>query len=93
VVWLNPFFGDIKIGKDGFENLKIYHETVDSIRGIVHMPKPSGALFERDFAEMQAKHLTFEEAVKSTSFDLMKRQRLTQIWRKYREAIDQAGLI
>jgi hypothetical protein len=93
VVWLNPFFGDIKIGKDDFENLKIYHETVNSIHGIVKMPKPSGVLFERDFAEMQAKHLTFEEAVKGSHFYLMNRQRLVQIWRKYQAAIAQISLV
>ncbi len=93
VVWLNPFFGDIKIGNEGFENLKIYRETADSMLGIVKMPKLGGVLFERDFAEMQAKHLTFEEAVKSPQFHLMNRQRLVQIWRKYQEAIDQVSLV
>ena len=93
VVWLNPFFGDIKIGDDGFEDLKIYRETAASISGIVEMPRLKSSLFAHDFADMQAKHLTFEEAVKGAHFWLMTRQRLAMIWRDYQEAIDRIGLV
>jgi hypothetical protein len=93
IVWLNPFFGEIKIGSQGFTDLKIYQETADSIRGIVEMPKLGSVLYERDFADIQAKHLTFEDAVKSSAFFIMNRQRLVQIWRKYQQAIDRIGLV
>ncbi len=93
VVWLNSFFGDIKIGNEGFEDCKIYRETAGSISGIVEMPRLGGVHFERDFVDMQTKHLTFEDAVKSTQVHLMNRQRLVMIWRDYQEAIDRIGLV
>ncbi len=93
VVWLNSFFGDIKIGNEGFEDCKIYRETADSICGIVEMPQLGGVHFERDFVDMQTKHLTFEEAVKSPQVHLMNRQRLAMIWRDYQQAIDRVGLV
>ncbi len=92
VVWLNPFFGDIKIGDDGFEDLKIYRETAGSIAGIVEMPQLGGVHFERDFVAMQTRHLTFDEGVNGNHFWLMTRQRLVMIWRDYQQAIDRIGL-
>lgn len=93
MVWLNPFFGDIKIGNDGFENFKIYHEVKDSLRGIIEMPKPSGVLFSRDFEAFQATHQTFDEAVKNPKVHLMSRQRLVMIWRSFQEAISRVNLV
>ena len=93
VVWLNHFFGEIKIGNDRFENFKIYHEVADSLRGIIEMPKLGSSLFARDFADMQARYETFEESLKNPKVFIMNRSRLFQIWKQYQEAIGQIGLV
>ena len=93
IVWLNPFFGEIKIGNDRFEDFKIYREMGDSLRGIIEMPDLSGSLFERDFMDMQARYLTFEEGWRGATFFIMERQRLLMIWRRYQQAIDLISLV
>ena len=87
VVWLNPFFGAIKIGDDNFEDSKICHEASAALYGIIEMPKLDSLLL-RDFADMQARHQTFEESLSTPDVHLMNRQRLVMIWRKYQNAID-----
>jgi hypothetical protein len=93
IVWLNHFFGEIKIGNDRFENFKIYHELAGSLRGIVDMPNLGSTLFARDFADMLAGYQTFEEALQSPKFYLMSRSRLFRIWGQYQQAIGQIGLV
>jgi len=91
VIWLNHFFGDVKVGGDSFENSKICQEAAHLLHGIIEMPKLD-PLFARDFADMQARHQTFEAAVKSPKVFLMSRQRLVMIWRRYQQAISQVHL-
>jgi len=92
VVWLNHFFGEIKIGNDRFENFKIYREVADSLRGIIEMPNLGSSLFARDFADMQARYETFEEALKNPKVFIIHRSRLFRIWKEYQQAIGQIGL-
>lgn len=92
IVWLNPFFGDIKIGNDSFENSKICHEAADSLHGIIEMPKLD-PLFARDFADMQARHQTFEESLQNPRVFIMNLSRLMAIRRKYHQAISGVHLI
>jgi hypothetical protein len=93
VVWLNHFFGEIKIGNDRFESFKIYREVADSLRGIIEMPKLGSSLYARDFADMQTRYETFEESLKNPKVFIMNRSRLFQIWKQYQEAIGQIGLV
>lgn len=92
VVWLNPFFGPITSGREEFEDFNVYKEVKNSLHGIIRMPKPSGELFARDFADMQAKNITFEESLKHPEIFLMNRQRLLMVWREYQAAISQVRL-
>jgi hypothetical protein len=89
VVWLNPYFGDITLDGEKFENFKIYREVAASVKAVIEMPKLS-TLFARDFTDMLTRHCTFEEAVKGPYFFIMSRQRLVMIWRDFQKLLDQA---
>ena len=91
IVWLNPFFGDIEKDRD-FKKFKIYQEIEKSLACIIRMPKLSNSLFERDFEAVQARHDTFEEALKNLNVLLMSRSRLFRIWNNYQQAIGQVGI-
>ena len=92
VIWLNPFFGSITEGDEKFEDFKVYQEVADSLQGIIRMPFLKPALFGRDIANMQTRHLTFEEAVEHPDLGIMPRHRLKNVWGQYQEAISQVSL-
>jgi len=93
IVWLNHFFGEIKIGNERFQDFKIYREAADAIRGIIEMPNLGTSLFARDFADMQARYDTFDDSLKNPKVFLMNRSRLFNIWKEYRQAIGEIGLV
>jgi len=89
VVWLNPYFGEITLDGVSFENFKVYREVASSVKAIIEMPKMS-SLFQRTFAEMLARHGTFEESLINPETTFMGRHRLNLIWRDYQNLLTQA---
>jgi hypothetical protein len=89
VVWLNPYFGDITLDGEKFENFKIYREVAASVKAVIEMPKKS-SLFQLTFAEMLARHGTFEESLKNPEVSFMGRHRLTMLWHDYQNLLEQA---
>lgn len=79
IVWLNEFFGAIEIDGKKFEELKIFTSNQSRISGAITISKLSTDTFAKDFAMMLDRKLTFQEAIASTEFGLMAKQRLAMI--------------
>lgn len=79
IVWLNEFFGAIEIDGKKFEELKIFTSNQTRISGMITISKLSTDTFAKDFAMMLDRKLTFQEAIASSEFGLMAKQRLSMI--------------
>lgn len=88
VVWLNEYFGKVEVQDKGFEKLKAYTDNKDKVSGIITIPKRAAQTFEQDIQLMQDKRLTFNEAITSSEFELMAKQRLKMIKKSLFEQLD-----
>ncbi len=79
VVWLNPYWGPIELDGKSFEQMKAYREHKDRISAIVRLPELKRETFGRDLSDMLQNHLTFDEALASSTITIMTRQRLSII--------------
>lgn len=79
VVWLNPYWGPIELEGKSFEQMKAYTTHKDRVSAIVRLPDLKKETFGRDLSDMLQNHLTFDEALASSSMTIMARQRLSII--------------
>ncbi len=79
VVWLNPYWGPIEHEGKPFEQMKAYTTYKDRVSAIVRLPDLKKETFGRDLSDMLQHHLTFEEALASSTITIMARQRLSII--------------
>lgn len=79
VVWKNEFFGETIAEGKHFEEMAIYKQNSQRISEIVTIAKMTADTFAKDFAMMLDRKLTFQEAIASSEFGLMAKQRLTMI--------------
>ncbi len=81
IVWLNEFWGPIR-SEEGkvFEEMKVYRDNEDAISAVIVIPelKPKET-FADTMSKMLTKKLTFDEAIGSSEFLLMEKQRLKSI--------------
>jgi hypothetical protein len=76
VVWLNPYWGEIKHEGKTFKQMKAYTNNKDRVMAIIDLPKLKGETYGRDFSEMLENRKTFAEALEDSSLTIMTRQRL-----------------
>lgn len=81
VVWLNEYFGDILAEGKSFEEMKTYQINKHRVKGLVRIKRYTGETFGKDMEMMLDRKLTFDEAVSSSDFGLMAKQRLTMMKR------------
>ncbi|EPW5305637.1 P-loop NTPase [Escherichia coli] len=79
IVWLNEFFGDIEAEGKTFEEMKVYQQNKDRVRGIVRIARQTGSTFGEDVKLMLDSKLTFDEVAVSENFKLMAKSRLAKI--------------
>jgi hypothetical protein len=80
VLWLNEAVkGLIQPGGKNFEDTQVYIKHKDRIAALVRVPHHSSELFGQDMDALLGKKLTFAEALQSTDFRLMAKQRIKQI--------------
>lgn len=79
VVWLNEFFGDIEAEGKTFEEMKVYQNHKDRIRGLVRIARQTGSTFGKDVQLMLDSKLTFDEVAQSPDFGLMAKSRLSNV--------------
>lgn len=76
VVWINPYWGEVKIDNKNFEDLKVYLDHKDKISAIIRIPNLKQETFGADLKEMLKSRLTFAEAIPKKELTIMMRQRL-----------------
>src|ERR1043166_6545597 len=76
MVWLNEHFGLVEADGKPFEKMKAYQEYKDRVIGLIRIPQQV-SLFSRNVRAMLERWLTFEEAITSTDFRVLEKQRLT----------------
>ena len=81
VIWLNEYFGPIEANGKGFLNMKVYTDHAEKICGIVRLAKRNQDTFGKDLELMTTKKFTFKEALSSTDFQLMVKQRIRTVQR------------
>lgn len=81
VVWLNEYFGDILAEGKSFEEMRTYQTNKHRVKGLVRIKRYTGETFGKDMEMMLDRKLTFDEAVSSSDFGLMAKQRLTMMKR------------
>ena len=81
MLWLNEHFGPIESNGKAFEDMKAYKEHKDRVAGIIRIPQQQ-SLFSRNVRAMLDRFLTFDEAISSTDFRLLEKQRLTMVRRE-----------
>jgi hypothetical protein len=79
VIWLNEFFGDIEAEGKTFEEMKVYQNNKDRVKGIVRIARQTGSTFGKDIQLMLDSKLTFDEVAQSPEFGLMAKSRLSQV--------------
>jgi hypothetical protein len=66
---------------------KAYEAHQEKINTIIRVPQHASELFAQDMDEMLSKKMTFAEAIGSTEFRLMAKQRLRQMQREIFEQV------
>ena len=87
VVWLNEHFGPIESEGKFFEEMRAYLDNKHRVTGIVRLPKRTDNTYGKDIATMLKRRLTFDEALKSDTFQLMSKQRIKIVQRSIYEQL------
>jgi hypothetical protein len=91
VVWLNPFFGEIRLDGKEFEEFKIYQEYASQFHAIIQLPHVNKDTLGRDLEELFAKRQSFEIAIASCQY-IAVRSRLKRYWEQLIAIVEQAGI-
>lgn len=81
VVWLNPHHGPIEQAGKGFLEFKVYKKNASRISAVIEIPEFRHDTYGSNLRDMFKANLTFEEALKTTIFPLVTRQRLIMMRR------------
>ena len=92
VVWLNPYFGAVKMRGKTFEEMKVYEQCRERIRALVYLPTWSKDTIGRDMGEMLGERLSFDEALADGERSVVVRQRLKLARQQLFERLDAAAL-
>ncbi|MCL4135225.1 UNVERIFIED_CONTAM: hypothetical protein GTU68_022667 [Idotea baltica] len=79
IVWKNPYHGQFLINGEKLEETEKYLDIKDRINGVVtinDVPANQKATFGRDIEDLLERRLTYSEALESTDFTIMSKQRL-----------------
>lgn len=92
VVWLNPYFGEIKLGALEFEEFAVYQEYASQYHAIIRVPQGNRATLGRDLEELLAKRQSFAKAINSEKQTIAVRARLKRYWAELVSTIHAANL-
>jgi len=79
VVWLNAFFGEIRLEGQLFEQTPFYTRYHPRLYGLVWLERQAGSAFSQDIQRMLARRLSFAEVAQSDEFDLSAKSRIAQV--------------
>lgn len=93
VVWLNPFFGEIRMDGLAFEDFTIFKEYSHQFYALIRLPSGNRELIGKDLEELFAKRQSFAAGIVSSSSSIAVRARLKRYWEQILACIEQAGLV
>lgn len=93
VVWLNPYWGEIKSDGKTFEQMAVYMAHQAAISALIQIPELKQETFGHDLSTMLNENLTFEEAINDPGKTIMTRQRLKIIQDDLYKRLDAAVVI
>jgi len=79
VVWLNAFFGEIRLEDQTFEQMPFYARYHPRLYALVRLERQAGSAFGQDVQRMLARRLSFAEVAQSTEFDMIAKSRIAQV--------------
>jgi hypothetical protein len=80
VVWLNEFQGPVVTAEGKpFEEMKVYKEHIHRITAVVRLAEEKDRMFRNTLRALRERRLLFLEGAKHAEFDLMAKQRITQM--------------
>ena len=84
VVWLNEFQGPVSDPHTGrpFEEMKVFAEFKDRISAVVRLAEEKDRMFRNTLRALTERRLLFQEGSKHSDFDLMAKQRVSQVARR-----------
>ena len=91
VIWLNPFFGDIRMDDRPFEEFKVYQEFHRQFHAVIAIPQGHKATLGKDLEILFAKRQSFKTAIESSQSIVM-RSRLGRYWNEVVGLIERAGI-
>ncbi len=92
VIWQNEYFGKVQVNGRSFEDIKLYKENKKSIQGLITLEAQQPETFGFDLERMLQDRLTYEQARANSSYYIISRQRLVQIWRNIKQQIELVNL-
>ena len=93
VVWLNPFFGEIAIDGQSFEEFKIYRDYSSQFHALIELPLGNKALIGKDLEELLAKRQSFEAGINGSSTSIAVKARLRRYWNQILSCVEQADML
>jgi hypothetical protein len=93
IVWVNEYFGRVEREGKEFGDMAVYRENEQKVFGSIAIPKRNQDTFGRDVEEVVSRKLTLQEAISSSDFTIMTRQRLKMVQREIFEQLDSLGLV
>ena len=91
VVWLNPFFGEIRLDERPFEEFKVYQEFSGQFHAVITIPQGNKATIGKDLEILFAKRQSFVTGINSSQSIVM-RSRLFRYWNELVSVVDQAAI-
>lgn len=91
VVWLNEFFGKTEMNGVSVEESKVI-QNAENVHAFIRLKELHKDTFGHNFARMLKERKTFSEALASTDFTIICRQRLVMIKRDVSQQIEQTCL-
>ena len=91
VVWLNPYFGEIRLDDRPFEEFKVYQEFSGQFHAVITIPQGNKATLSKDLEILFAKRQSFATAINSSQSIVM-RSRLSRYWNDLVSVVEQAAI-
>jgi len=91
VVWLNPYFGDIRMDEKKFEEFKVYQEFGSQFHAVISIPQGNKATLGKDLEILFARHQSFAQGIASSQ-SLIMRSRLQRYWDSLVSIVERARL-
>lgn len=91
VVWLNPYFGEIRMDDRPFEEFKVYQEFGSQFHAVITIPQGNKATLGKDLEMLFAKRQSFATGINSSQSIVM-RSRLLRYWNELVSVVELAAI-